>query len=141
VDHSGEWILWPIEIRKFKGKTNTKFGQSFQIVLFNKQYTLLYPLLSYLGQTKCWVVTSKRLIPVELQVQRSKSALLIFLLLATYNKELLMAYASFPQNKTTKIHVSILTFLFCKKAKKKNASQHFLFFHFCSYSKIGAVKY
>ena len=33
-----EWILWPIEIRKFRGKINTKFGQSFQIILFNKQY-------------------------------------------------------------------------------------------------------
>ena len=49
----GEWILWPIEIRKFRGKINTKFGQGFQIILFNKQYTLLYALLSYLGQTKC----------------------------------------------------------------------------------------
>jgi len=49
---------------------------------------------------------------------------LFFPLLATYNKEELMAYASFPQ-KNTKIHVSILFFSFAKKAKKKNASQHF----------------
>ena len=34
----GEWILWPIEIRKFRGKINTKFGQRFQIILFDKQY-------------------------------------------------------------------------------------------------------
>jgi len=65
-DSGGEWILWPIEIHKFRSKINTKFGQSFQILLFNKQYTLLYALLSYLGQTKCRLVASKCFTPVKL---------------------------------------------------------------------------
>ena len=66
IQEVGEWILWPIEIRKFRSKINTKFGQSFQILLFNKPDTLLYALLSYLGQTKCQLVISKCLTPVKL---------------------------------------------------------------------------
>ena len=59
--------------------------------------------------------------------KKSKSALLFFPLLETYNKEELMAYASSPQNKTTKIHVSILFFSFAKKQKRKCKSAFLAF--------------
>jgi len=57
---------------------------------------------------------------------------LFFPLLATYNKEELMAYASSPQNKTTKIHVSILFFSFAKKQKRKMQVSIFSFSFFAA---------
>ena len=54
------------------------------------------------------------------------------------DKEELMAYASSPQNKNTKVHVSSFSFLFAKKQKTQVS---LLVFPFCSYSNIGAAKY
>ena len=65
---------------------------------------------------------------------------MFFLLLATYNKEELTTYVSSPQNKTTKIHVSISIFLL-QKNKKEKCKSAILAFPFCSYSKRGAVNY
>ena len=67
---------------------------------------------------------------VKLQVKKSKSALLFFLLLATYNKEELMAYVSSPQNKKLPKYMSVFLFFLLQKRKKEKCKSAILAFPF-----------